>query len=164
MTIAIFNDLRHDTGLGRPGNGESVITAVLDIEGSYRRPSANPKKSCILEHVALLSFLDENGVPKTDLDPAFDETRQMDYRGGESYKFLIRHHSMLSQHCGWFRRIIATAKNMGAERLLVRQHQIMYTQKLRPEYDLEQFDHLGKKRNLIYWNPAAGSYEKSQSD
>lgn len=94
-----------------------------------------PQKSCILEHVALLSFLDENGVPKTDLDPTFDETKQIDYRGGESYKFLIRHHSMLSQHYGWLRRVVVAAKNMGAERLLVRQHQIMYTQKLRPEYD-----------------------------
>ena len=117
-----------------------MITAYLDIDRSRRRPSGNPKKSCILEHVARLSFRNENSVLITDLDPAFDETGEMDYSGGEFYEFLIRHHLMLSQNHGWLCRVIEAAKNMGAERLLVSQHQRMRTPKLKPEYDLSQFD------------------------
>lgn len=120
-----------------------MITAFLDVDGAHERPSSNPKKERLAGYVARLSFCDEDGRPITDLDPAFCETGEMGCLDGEACVFVIRHPQILTSCSGVISRAISAAKNMGAERLVVRQHPALRTPKFQDEYDLNRYDHLG---------------------
>lgn len=135
-----------------------MIAAVLDIGGAHRRPSGNPRKACLQGYVAQLSFVDGSGRPVTDLDPAFGETEKAGWRGGEAYVWLIRHPVVLTSRRGLLRRVIAAAKNMGAGRLVVRQHQALKTPKLQDEYDLSRFDYAGEETMRAILVGSAGSW------
>lgn len=135
-----------------------MITAVLDIGGAHQRPSGNPRKACLQGYVARLSFIDESGRPITGLDPAFGETQKTDCRGGEAYVLLIRHPLILTSRRGLLRRAVAAAKNMGAGRLVVRQHQALRTPKLQDEYDLSRFDYAGEEMMPTPLGASAGSW------
>ena len=120
-----------------------MITAFLDVDEAHDRPSGNPNKERLAGYVARLSFCDEDGQPITDLDPAFYETGETGCGGGEAYVFVIRHHHILTSRSGVIRQAISATKNMGAERLVVRQHQALKTPKLQDEYDLNRYDYVG---------------------
>lgn len=134
-----------------------MITAVLDIGGAHQRPSGNPRKACLQGYVAQLSFIDEGGRLVTDLDPAFGATEKTGCRGGEAYVLLIRHPGVLTSRMGLLRRVIAAAKNMGAGRLVVCQHQALKTPKLQDEYDLSRFGYAGEEMMWMQLDASAGS-------